>query len=398
MMQTELDEADLLESGDDFESDAFEDDAFSGDSMSELDELGEFDALDESDALAESDALDELDEAGDLADEFEAELDADEVDGLDEFGDFAVDSASGLYVPAAPRLISGPAAVAIANRLNPFVIESMDADDADAFFRRIGRGLRRIGRGIGRAARGIGRVVGRVARVAAPVLRRVLPMVQRVAGLAGPWGRLVSAGIGAARGLASGRGLRGALAGAVGGLVPGVGGRLAGALVGGGDGADDDAALDALADMSDAGEVTPDVALPLGAGLATRIATPRVAGNIPPEIAAPAAAAEQTMLHAATAAGGSTGRRLRLLRLIARLIRTHLRRTGSARAAADAFPATAQRVAGRVLRRARRSPGMYASSRGAAMRRVNYRRRVVRSVPLAAVYRRPGAAARRRIR
>ena len=388
MMQTALDEADLLESGDDFESDAFEDDAFSGDSLDELD------------ALDEGDALDELDAAGDLADEFEDELAADDAgDGLDEFGDFALDSASGLYVPSAPRLISGPAAVAIAQRLNPFVIESMDADDADAFFRRVGRGLRNIGRRIRRAARGVGRVVSRGLRVAAPLLRRVLPMVQRVAGLAGPWGRLVSAGIGAARGLASGRGLRGALAGAAGGLVPGVGGRLAGALLGGGDGADDDAALDALADMSDAGEVTPDVALPLGAGLATRVATPRVAGNIPPEIAAPAAAAEQTMLQAATAAGGSTGRRLRLLRLIARLIRANLQRTGTARAAADAFPATASAVAGRVLRRARRRSGMYASSRGVALRRLQARRRILRSVPLAAAYPRPRmAAARRRFR
>jgi len=391
MMQTALDEADLLESGDDFESDAFEEDASSGDSLDELEEL---------DALDEGDALDELEAAGDLADEFEAELDADEdSDGLDEFGDFALDSASGLYMPSAPRLISGPAAVAIAQRLNPFVVEAMDADDADAFFRRIGRGLRRIGRGLGRAARGVGRVVGRVARVAAPVLRRVLPMVQRVAGLAGPWGRLVSAGIGAVRGLASGRGLRGALAGAAGGLVPGVGGRLAGALLGGGDGADDDAALDALADMSDAGEVTPDVALPLGAGLATRVATPRVAGNIPPEIATQAAEAEQTMLQAATAAGGSTGRRLRLLRLIARLIRAHLRRAGTARAAAEAFPTTARSVAGRVLRHARRRPGMYASRRGVALRRLHARRRILRSVPLAAAYPRPRmAAASRRIR
>jgi hypothetical protein len=381
MMQTALDEADLLETGDDFESDGFaESDAFEGDALSELDEL---------DTLDEGDGFDALDDADALADEFEAELDSDDAgDGLDEFGDFALDSASGLYVPSAPRLISGPAAVAIAQRLNPFVVESMDADDADAFFRRIGRGLRRIGRGVGR-------VVGRVARVAAPVLRRVLPMVQRVAGLAGPWGRLVSAGLGAVRGLAAGRGLRGALAGAVGGLVPGVGGRLAGALLGGGDGADDDAALDALADMSDAGEVTPDVALPLGAGLATRIATPRIAGNIPPAIARQAAVAERLMLRAATAAGGSAGRRLRLLRLIARLIRAHLRRTGSARAAAAALPAAARSVAGRVLRTARRRPGMYASSQDAARRRVSARRRMVRAVPLGAVYPRPGVPARR---
>ena len=387
MMQDALDEADLLESDDGFEeSESFEEDAFS--ELDELDELSESESLD--------DAFEELDEAESLADDFEGELAAgDEGDALDEFGDFALDSATGLYMPSAPRLISGPAAVAIARRLNPFVIDSMDADDADAFFRRIGRGLRRIGRGIGRAARSVGRVVGRGARVAAPVLRRVLPMVQRVAGLAGPWGRLVSAGIGAVRGLASGRGLRGALAGAVGGLVPGVGGRLAGAIVGGGDGADDDAALDALADMSDAGQVSPDVAMPLGAGLATRIATPRIAGNIPPAIASRAAAAERTMLRAATAAGGSTGRRLRLLRLIARLVRAELRRRSpGAQAAAAALPTTTRSVAGRVLRRARQRPGMYASSAGAALRRTHARRRIVRSVPLGAVYPRPGAPMR----
>jgi hypothetical protein len=104
------------------------------------------------------------------------------------------------------------------------------------------------------------------------------------------------------------------------------------------------------------------------------------------------------MLRAATAAGGSTGRRLRLLRQIARLIRAHLRRSGSARAAAEALPATARSVAGRVLRHARRRPRMYASSQGAALRRVNARRRILRTVPLGAVYPRPGVMARRRIR
>jgi hypothetical protein len=387
MMQTSVATGNLL---DDVEAvdelDALEDDEFA-----ESDGLDEADSLEDEDVDDESlDAFEELDAADALADEFEDSLSADaedEGDGLDEFGDFALDAASGLYLPERPRLISGPAAVAIASRLNPVVIQSMDADDADAFFRRIGRGLRRIGRGIGRAARGVGRVVGRVARVAAPMLRRVLPIVQRVAGLAGPWGRLVSAGLGAVRGLAEGRGLRGALAGAVGGLVPGVGGRLASAVLRFGDGGDDDAALDALADMSDAGQVPPAVAVPLGAGLATRIATPRIAGNIPPAVARRAAAAERTMLRAATAAGGSTGRRLRLLRIIASLVRAELQRRRSVGAAAAALPATARAVSARVLRQARQRPAMGASNPGAAARRVTARRRILARVPAAAMYR-----------
>lgn len=377
MMQASLVEEDLLEGEEGFEEvDSLEEDAFS-----EVDELGETDTLDD------VDALDEFEEADTLADEFDEELHAENEGGaLDEFGDFALDSATGLYMPSPPGLISGPAAVAIAQRLNPVVLESMDADDADAFFRRIRRGLRRIGRGIGRVAGRVGRVVGRVARVAAPILRRVLPIVQRVAGLAGPWGRLVSAGLGAVRGLAEGRGLRGALAGAVGGLVPGVGGRLAGAILRFGDGADDDGALDALADMADAGQVPPAVALPLGAGLATRIATPRIAGNIPPAVARRAAVAERTMLRAATAAGGSTGRRLRILRIIACLVRARLQRSASAGRAAAALPSTAQAVARHVLRRARQRPSMGASSPAGAARRVMARRRVLARVPIVAVY------------
>src|SRR5207302_580834 len=101
------------------------------------------------------------------------------------------------------------------------------------------------------------------------------PMIQRVVGMAGPWGRLISGGMGAIQGLAEGRGLRGALAGALGGIIPGVGGRIASAILGGGgsfDGADDDGALDALADQADAGEVDAAVAIPFGAGLAARLA------------------------------------------------------------------------------------------------------------------------------
>jgi hypothetical protein len=178
------------------------------------------------------------------------------------------------------------------------------------------------------------------------------------------------------------------LAGAVGGLIPGVGGRIASRILSA-DAADDDGALDALADMSDAGQVTAGVALPLGAGLATRIATPRVRGNIPPQIARRAAQAERTMLQAASAAGGSAGRRLRILRMIARLVRARLRRRRTVGGAAAALPTTAAAVAQRVLRRAQQQPSLGASSPAAAARRVLARQRILRSTPLTAVYPRP---------
>ncbi|MFP2901824.1 hypothetical protein ACLEQD_36735, partial [Corallococcus sp. 4LFB] len=61
----------------------------------------------------------------------------------DGFDAFEQDAASGLYLPApAPRLVSGPAAVTLARALNPFVLESMDADDAEAFLGRIARRVR----------------------------------------------------------------------------------------------------------------------------------------------------------------------------------------------------------------------------------------------------------------
>src|SRR5262249_19775455 len=165
-------------------------------------------------------ALDSLeDQMGDLdamgGEEFAGELEEGlneftEADRRDEFGDYALDAVSGLYLPQREPLITGSAAVALPRWRNPFVVESLDADDADAFFRRIGRVVRsvgqRIGRvargaigGIGRVARGPGQVAQRVGRAALSLLRRALPIIQRVAGLAGPWGRLASAGIGAAQ-------------------------------------------------------------------------------------------------------------------------------------------------------------------------------------------------------
>ncbi|HVJ14308.1 MAG TPA: hypothetical protein VM686_02665 [Polyangiaceae bacterium] len=333
----------------------------------------------------EDDELDafELD-AGDDLDELEADpLD----DELASFGEFAMDGASGLYLPEPPRLVTGQQALAVARQLNPLALEALDADDADAFLRRIGRSVRR-------AASGIRRGIGRGLRTMGPLLQRALPMIQRVAGFAGPWGRVISAGLGAARGLMAGQGFRGALAGAVGGLIPGAGGRIASSLLGG-EGADDDASLDALADMADAGEVDAMVALPAGAGLASRIAVRHGLGAGPRAIAGGVLPsdrrawqrgrqAERIMLMAATAARGSTGRRLRVLRSIARLASQILQREQARRgpsAAARAVPTAVRRASRQVLARAQSNPRAAASTRPAAQQRLAARARIMRRIP-----------------
>ncbi|PTL81225.1 hypothetical protein [Vitiosangium sp. GDMCC 1.1324] len=357
------------------------------------------DAFEEMEAYAEElGDLDGFEEEADGYSEMFAEEDLFEegLDDLDGFEGFEQDEASGLYLPGqAPRLVSGPAAVVLARGLNPFVLESMDADDAEAFFRRIARGVRGAVRTVGRVARTAGRVartVGRVAapllRRAAPLLRRALPIIQRVAGVAGPWGRVISAGIGAAQGLLEGRGLRGALAGAVGGLVPGVGGRIASSILGA-DGADDDAALDALADMADARQVPPAVALPMGAGLAARVVCRQAVRPGTPLGAASqgvlrsrSRATEQTLMRAALQVPGSAGQRLRLMRGIAQRAALQLRRRDPQQAL-TLIPRVVRAVCRRVLAQAAHSPGLGAVDPRTAAQRVAVRQQVLRRVPVA---------------
>ncbi|XXF77668.1 hypothetical protein P2318_32140 [Myxococcaceae bacterium GXIMD 01537] len=330
------------------------------------------------DAFMEMDSY--FDDLGDL-DGFEAEADFLDED-VQAFEGFELDEASRIYVPsAAPRLVSGPAAVVLARNLNPFVLESMDADDAEAFFRRVARGIRGAVRTVGRGVRTVG-------RVAAPVLRRALPIVQRVAGLAGPWGRVVAAGIGATRGLLEGRGLRGALAGAVGGLVPGVGGRIASSILRA-DGADDDAALDALADMADARQVTPAVAIPLGAGLAARtVHRQAVRPGAPLGAAALGVlrsrtrATEQALLRTALRMPGSAGQRLRLIRGIAQRAALQLRRRGTQRAL-ELIPQVVRTASQRVLTQASLAPGLGAIDPRIAAQRVAARQRILTRLPVA---------------
>jgi len=358
-------------------------------------------AFDEMEGFEGEDAFQELEE---LADEFAA-LEGFEEDGFEDlFGEeaegfeedasldgFEMDEASGLLLPsAAPRLISGPAAVTLARGLNPFVLESMDADEAEEFFRRIARRVRGAVRGVARGVRQVGRVAGPLLRRAAPLLRRALPIIQRVAGVAGPWGRLVSAGIGAVQGVAQGRGLRGALAGAVGGLIPGVGGRIASTLLRG-DGADDDASLDALADMTDARQVIPAVALPLGAGLAARVVSRQA---VPPGTPLGAAAQgavrartrglEQYLLRLAMQVPGNAGRRLRIMRVLAQVAARNLRRRGPGGAIA-ALPRVVQGAGQQVLARAAQSPRLGTVPPRVAAQRVQARQQILRRVPVSAL-------------
>lgn len=288
------------------------------------------------------------------------------------YEDHDFDAGTDLYVPARTMPVIGPTTVAAARRLNPAVLASLSADDADAFLRRAQSNLRRIRR----FARQVSSVTG-------PLLVRALPMVQRVAGLAGPWGRLVSAGIGAARGAAAGGGLRGAFAGAISGAIPGIGGQLASAVLGG-DGADDDAALDALADMADAGQVHPAVALPLGAGLAARAATRQAMHHV--GYAAPPAAhpvwmrgrsVEQALLQGGLAIPGGIGRRLRLLRAASRLTANLAGAQGTPAEAARALPTAAHDSIQRVAQLAQRAPQTGASSPAAAAERIAARQRIL---------------------
>ncbi|NPC52061.1 hypothetical protein HPC50_33925, partial [Corallococcus exiguus] len=198
--------------------------------MTSAEYLSDVESLDTMDAWEGPDALQELE---DLADEF-SDLEGFEAEGFetdpfepsgfepsgfeddgfeelfaeaeaedafledDGFDGFEASPASGLFMPATSnRLVSGPAAVTLARTLNPFVLESMDADDAEAFLGRITRRIRSAARGIARGVRRAGQLGAAALRRAGPLLARALPVVQRVAGLAGPWGRVVAAGVGA---------------------------------------------------------------------------------------------------------------------------------------------------------------------------------------------------------
>lgn len=406
-----------LESLDDMLDDAAADHA-------ELDFSDELDAqLDGADFASDEDVLDEellADEdalAGSWDDGFEdgALLDGDSLDELlDEFSPTA-----SLSAPA-----TAGAATGLIRQIEPIVLDQLAADDADAFL----RGIRR-------------RLAGVAAR-AAPLLQRAMPAVQGVLGRLGPWGMAASAGLGAIRGVAQGQGLRGALRGAAGGLtagIPGVGAvlsRLGGAggllrgvaaaagggggnassvvrnvlgtlapsggagaglagMLGGvlqGDAADDDAALDALADEADARRMPAGVVLPIGAGLAIRV----VAQHGSRVSAQPAArrsatwtaarAGERTLLNAGLRVPGTAGRRIRVMRAIARLASELLRSRGGE---PRELPAAVSTAANRILAVTQRAPTVGQVPRAVARRKVAARQRILNRMPVSALQRAP---------
>jgi hypothetical protein len=68
------------------------------------------------------------------------------------------------------------------------MVDALEAEDTDEFFRRLVRG-------IGRVARGIGRGIGRVARVVAPIASAIpLPWTQAIGRIANVAGRLLADG------------------------------------------------------------------------------------------------------------------------------------------------------------------------------------------------------------
>ena len=163
---------------------------------------------------------------------------------------------------------------------------------------------------------------------------------------------------------------RGGLSGILGGLL-------------GGQGFEEDAALDALADMADSGEVDEMVATPIGAGLAARViarAGIQRGGALGPRarraLYARIRRAERTLIAALVNIPGTVGRRLRLLRFIARASAAVMRRRRRV-VAVRLIPAVVSRVAQRVVRTATARPSIGRVAPAVAARRTVVRRRIV---------------------
>jgi len=374
-----LDEADLY----DFDTDDFDDDGFDDLDLDGYDDIDGFDDVDDD---FDDDGFDDIDELDDI--------DAMSIDddGFDDLDDFDFDAASGLYVPNAPTIISGPAATAIARTLQAAALDSLDADDADAFWGRLKGFVKKAARGVKGLAKRVASGVGKI--VKNPAFRKLagaaLNHIQRIAKVAGPWGRVVAAGIGGARGLLSGGGWKGALRGAVQGALPGVAGKAISGLLRA-DGLDDEAGLDALADLVDAGQIPRAVALPIGAGLAARAMARRGIAAAQMRTASAQARVRGmwrhmqrtmlTMLRAARSIPGPAGRKLRILRQVARNAAMTLARSAqSPRAAAQMTSAAAASAARKVVPVAAQRPAMGRVPPHVAARRTQQRLQIIRQV------------------
>lgn len=73
------------------------------------------------------------------------------------------------------------------------VVDALEAEDTDEFFRRLARGIGRVARGAVRVARRVAPVVGRIARTVAPIASAIpLPWTQAIGRVAGVVGRLTA--------------------------------------------------------------------------------------------------------------------------------------------------------------------------------------------------------------
>lgn len=73
------------------------------------------------------------------------------------------------------------------------VVDALEAEDADEFFRRLARGIGRVARGAVQVARRAAPVVGRIARNVAPIASAIpLPWTQAIGRVAGVVGRLMA--------------------------------------------------------------------------------------------------------------------------------------------------------------------------------------------------------------
>ena len=193
------------------------------------------------------------------------------------------------------------------------MVDALEAEDTDEFFRRLARG-------IGRVARGIGRGIGQVARVVAPIASAIpLPWTQAIGRVASVAGRLMA------------------------------------------DGADEFEAIDALIDLADAEDLW-DAAAPA-------IATMAVHGVMPQAARLPANTRQQ-LVRATTQAAQTIARQqgTQAVRALPAVVQTAQRMARQQGVPPTALPRIIQQVGQRVSR----NPQMMrrlAQPAGAGMRR-----------------------------
>jgi hypothetical protein len=269
------DEAEGASEFEEFEDDGFEDAADDDEFLSRVvggigqvaggllgaDELDDSDDFEDAGDADLEDLGDDLGDAGDLG----------EFDSGDEWDD-AMDS------------------------VDDAVADALEADDADEFFRRLGRIARRVGRGVGQAARVIGPIASAIP----------IPQAQAIGRIANIAGRLLA------------------------------------------DGADEFEAIDELVDLvEDEGDDSIDAAAPIVAGLALRRLVPGVSRIARPQ--------RRQLVRGVSQATRTLVRRHgpRAARAVPRIVRGAQRAVRQRRIPGRALPQAVRRTAARVARHPR---------------------------------------------